>query len=326
LVFFNILIDFYKITAHHHIMQDHTPNIEDPKFPNNSSNTSSIVIGVIVLLCMIFGSVFLFYILPADEEEHFAYPSSAAYTASSSVSVSPTHSAGINGTYLKLSVTPDDAGDDLEQQAQTCAKILRKKFLSLPYPVGVTTGNGFIEVIVMSPDPDHTRQVKGFLVIKGKLSIHLVHRQTATLAAQVASEQKAVPGYIALSHKKTNSSTGVTSIEQVLIRSKKEVSDKEVKVAYLDPRDPTIINIELTEAGGKKMEAFTLPLTASVDMIATVFDGKVINYATLNADSLGRRFVITGLDSKQEAEHLCHSLQSPLTSTLKIIEQRPYSP
>ncbi len=61
-------------------------------------------------------------------------------------------------------------------------------------------------------------------------------------------------------------------------------------------------------------------------MIATVFDGKIMNYATLNADSLGKKFIITGLNSRQEADRLVSSLQNLLTSTLKIIEQRPYSP
>ena len=175
-------------------MEDQTPTIEDPKFPNNSTNTSSIVIGVIVLLCMIFGGIFIFYTLPADEEEHFAYPSSAVYSTSSSVSVSPAHPVSASGTYLKLSVTPDNAGDNIEQQAEACAQILRKKFSHSPYPVSTTANKGFIEIIVFSSSPSDIQEVKDFLAIKGKLSIHLVHRQTRTHAAEVASKQKIIPG------------------------------------------------------------------------------------------------------------------------------------
>ena len=270
---------------------------------------------------MVFGSVFLFYTLPADGEEHIAYPSSVVYAASSSASISPTTS----GICMKLSVTPDNTGDDLEQQPEACAQTLRTKFSHSSYPVSATANKGFIDIIVFSSSPSDIHEVKEFLTIKGKLSIHLVHRQTRTLAAEIASNQKIIPSYKALPHINKDPATGATTSEQVLIRIKAELSGKEMKAAYLDQRDPSIINIELTDAGGKKMEAFTLSLTKNVDKIATVFDGKVINYATLNAKTLGRRFIITGLESK-EAVNLCRSLQSPLTSTLKIIEQRPYSP
>lgn len=307
-------------------MEDQTPNIEDPKFPNNSSITSSIIIGGVVLLCMICGSVFLFYTLPADEEEHFGYPSSAAYSASSSASISVIHSAPVSGTYLKLSVTPDDIRDDLEQQAEACAQILRKKFSSVSYPVSISPGKGYIELHIGSITPADIDEVKEYFTTKGKLYIHLVHRQTKTLAAEVASKQQIIPNYAAFPHINIDAATGATTTEQILIRTKAEVTGYDVKSAYVSPRDFSVVIIELTNAGGKKMEAFTLSLTKNVDMIATVFDGKVINYATLNAERLGKHFVITGMNSKKEAEKLVYSLQSPLTSTLEIIEQRPYSP
>ena len=73
------------------------------------------------------------------------------------------------------------------------------------------------------------------------------------------------------------------------------------------------------------MEAFTKSLTQNVDMIATVLDGKVKNYATLNAESLDKHFVITGLDSKQEADSLVSAIHSPLSCKLEIIDQQSYS-
>jgi|GEM_PF-6132075 len=306
-------------------MEDHTPNIEDPKFPNNASNTSSIIIGAIVLLCMILGSLFLFYTLPTDEEAHLHSPSSMSYPASSSTSISPTTSMPASGTYMKLSVTPDNPGDDMELQVEACAQILSTKFSAALYPITVSPGKGFIELHIGSAAPADINEVTEYLTTKGELSIHLVHRQTRTLAAEVASRQKIIPGYAAFPHINIDPTTGATTTQQILINTKAEITGDDVKSAYVSPRDFSVVNIELTNAGGKKMEAFTLALTKNIDMIATVLDGKVMNYATLNAERLGRNFVITGLDSKKEAETLCRSLQSPLTSTLKIIEQRPYS-
>jgi preprotein translocase subunit SecD len=284
--------------------------MEDLHQPKKSSNRGIIIAVVILLTCVAIGLLYPFITKPSIT---YAHPSSGKPIPKS-------------GTYMKLSVTPKVIGADINEQVKICAEILRKQFSQLSFPVEVRVNHSNIEIYLDITDFEHIDKVENMIEYEAKLSIHLVHRKTRELAAEAASEQQIVPGYSAFPHTKTDPTSGTSTIEQVLIRNKKELTDKDIKAAWVDPRDYSIINIELTEAGGKKMEAFTLSLTKTVDVIATVLDGKVMNYATLNAERLGKWFVISDLSSKDEAEKLCRSLQNPLTSTLKIIEQRPYSP
>lgn len=252
-----------------------------------------------------------------------------AYIASSRLSAdpdvaTPAGASKMKGTYLKFSVTPDDQTESAASQAQLCANIFKRKFAQAPYAVMITAGKDYIEVYVNTSNPEHLKEIKKQLTYRGKLSIHLVHRESTKLAGSVAAKEKKIPGYIILPHIETNSDTGETTTTPILIRKKAEINEKDVKTAYLNPRDQSIINVELNQAGGEKMQAFTKTLTKTVDMIATVYNGRILNYATIVADSLSRNFVITGLESVEESELLIGAVQSLINSTLEITEQRGY--
>ena len=301
-------------------MRDHRPTTQDHNQSNKASSSRSIAVVVIVTLCLITAGVLFFNSRPSTESNSLPYPSTT-----------PPKPKPESGTYLKLSVTPDLEGADPEQQTELCTEILRRGFEKAHFPISVTPTHNSIDLHLGSTDPADIRLVKDYLTRTGKLSIHVVHRETRTLAADVASGNNIIPGYIALPHIVKDPALGKSATDYILIRRRAAVTGKHVKdayiseSAYIDGEDSFIINIELTQAGGDIMEAFTLTLTKNVDMIATVFDGKIMNYATLNADSLSRHFIITGLDSRREAENLIFSLKWPLTSTLKVTEQRAYT-
>ena len=293
--------------------------------PQKTSNPG-IITGAIFLLFIIAGAAFLAFRSNPISNSSMSYSSTAPAVSTSPIPVNASsQEIPASGTYLKLSVTPHNKSDIADEEAKFCASMLNTNLPdNLSHPVAINPKENFIEVHIGSTDNGDVREVIDYLTKTNKLSIHAVHRQSRILAEAVAAKEEIIPGYIALPHTETDSETGKPYTHHVLIRRKSEITGDDVKAAYVHPRDYSIVNIELNAAGGKKMKTFTLTLTKRLDMIATVFDGKVINYATLNADSLGKNFVITGLETKQEVEDLIKSLQHQLTSTLEVIEKRAY--
>lgn len=239
----------------------------------------------------------------------------------------------VGGTSVILEVKPNIDPETLEElpitpEAMDSAKnILEKRINSkgtLDAPVNIV-GNR-IEIQIPKLSPEEAEELIKLLTTSAKLTIHSVHRESRSLADSVAAENgEIVPGYMALPHTRTDEETKEAVVENVLIKRREALSGKYVKAAYVNPRDVSIVNIELTGQGGDRMEEFTSTLTKNRDMIATVLDGKVVNYATLNADTLSKNFVITGLDSKKEADDLTKALQNPLENDIEVMEQRSIS-
>jgi SecD/SecF fusion protein len=237
----------------------------------------------------------------------------------------------VGGTSVILEVKPNIDPDTLEPlpitpEAMDSAKnILEKRINSrgtLDAPVNIVGTR--IEIQIPELPPEEAEQLISLLTTSAKLTIHSVHRESRRLADEVANDE-IVPGYMVLPHTSVDEETNEEITENVLIKRREALSGKYVKSAWVNPRDFSIVNIELTGQGGDRMEEFTSTLTQNVDMIATVLDGKVVNYATLNAKTLGKNFVITGLDSKKEADDLTKALQNPLENDIEVMEKRSIS-
>jgi len=237
----------------------------------------------------------------------------------------------VGGTSVILEVQPNKDPDTLEEipitpEAMDSAKIILEKRINssgaLDAPVNIV-GNR-IEIQIPKLSPEEADQLIKLLTTSAKLTIHSVHREFRSLSDQVA-DGEIIPGYAVFPHTEKDKDTGEETTTNILIKRREALSGNDVKIAYVNPQDYSIVQIELTGQGGDKMEEFTSTLTKRVDMIATVLDGKVVNYATLSADTLSKRFVITGLDSKREATDLVKALQNPLENDIKILEQRSIS-
>ncbi len=237
----------------------------------------------------------------------------------------------VGGTSVILQVKPNidtETGEDIPitPEAMDSAKtILEKRINSkgtLDAPVNIV-GNR-VEIQIPKLSPEEADKLISLLTTSAKLTIHSVHRDSRMLADGVA-DGEVMPGFIALPHTEIDPKTKEEIKTNVLIKRKEALSGKYVKSAFIDPRDYSVVNIELTSEGGDIMEEFTGTLTKDVDMIATVLDGKVVNYATLNAETLGKNFIITGLGSKQEAEELIKALRNPLENDIEVMEQRSIS-
>ncbi|MFT5906508.1 MAG: SecD/SecF fusion protein [Cryomorphaceae bacterium] len=238
----------------------------------------------------------------------------------------------VGGTSVILEVKPNIDPDTFEElpitpEAMDSAKtILEKRINSRgTLDARVNIVGRRLEIQIPKLSPEEADQLISLLTTSAKLTIHSVHRQSRQFADDVASGEASQPGFKALPHTEIDKETKEAIVTNVLIKRKEALTGKSVKAAYVNPRDFSIVNIELTGQGGDKMEEFTSTLTQNKDMIATVLDGKVVNYATLNAETLGKNFVITGLDSKKEADDLCKALQNPLENDIEVMEQRSIS-
>lgn len=85
------------------------------------------------------------------------------------------------------------------------------------------------------------------------------------------------------------------------------ITSSDLQQVFVDPAQPTIVSITLTEDGGRKMEAATLPLANGKAQLATVIDGEMVQVATLMADHLERQFQLSGL-MPDEAQKLAARL------------------
>lgn len=95
--------------------------------------------------------------------------------------------------------------------------------------------------------------------------------------------------------------------------------------AFSDPATPTVVNINLTGEGGERMERMTEPMIKGRSQMASILDGRVLQIATLQADSLGKNFTISGLSSREESQALAKALNNPLRNPLVVEEQRQAS-
>lgn len=163
---------------------------------------------------------------------------------------------------------------------------------------------------VKLPAGDH-KEMRERIYKNHSLTIHLVHPQSHSLAPLVASGEKKIPNYRVYPQHTLDYETGKQiGTRQILVKEAYALSEKDILRAEPDYASNSMIFIELTDAGSKKMEDFTRSLRAGRDEIATIVDGVVINSATLQAEFLSKNFTISGLDNLQQCQHLAASINT----------------
>ena len=200
--------------------------------------------------------------------------------------------------------------------------------------------NNQIEIYIPDIDQEQAEHIAKKITLSARLSIHDVHpdhnrSSTAARAHQLAEQvhlrKKIVPTYKALPEYKRDPETrnflkdqeGNLTVKQYwLIRRKAAINGSSIEFAQASEIQPGITEVTLTEKGGEEMKAFTQKLQLG-DFIVTVLNDSVISAATLNATTLGRRFVISGQNTKEQSEELASALNSPLEFDLKVISVTP---
>jgi hypothetical protein len=84
-------------------------------------------------------------------------------------------------------------------------------------------------------------------------------------------------------------------IKDLLITKRALVTSAHVKNAFPDPARVSVIQMELSKAGGAQMRKLTEPMGKGVDRLAVVLDDKDARAPAL-IDSLSRNFFFTGIE------------------------------
>lgn len=241
----------------------------------------------------------------------------------------------VGGTAFIIEVEPnvDELTGEitpLTPSAMDTAKTILERRLNesgvLDAPVSVQ-GNR-IEIQIPKIDPADAEALEKILTTTAKLTIHKAHPQSAQLAELVAAGEETVPGYRAYPQDIKDPETGnVVGVRHILVKRRPALTGKEVAAAWPNRATNTEIQIELTATGGKQMEAFSATLIPGKDLIVSILDGKVINAASMKADTriLSRNFVITGLDNLEECEELSKGLSNPMENDIEVIDKRSIS-
>lgn len=317
-----------------------------------SSNTTVLLIGVAVLLL-------LFWYLATEKDRRkrnigtlivaivtvcslFAIVSPAnlmsVVTGKQSFKEATNLDAGIDlvgGTSVIMEVQPNidpQTGKPIkvDKQAMEAVRAVLEarvnKFGALQVNMNLV-GENRVEVQIPKLSPERAEELISLLKTAAKLTIHQVVRGSESKIMAATDSETGELDHTQFSFEEVaypNTSAEKTP-KYVLLKRAAEVTGKDVKLAYVRPDDYSIVDIELTSDGADKMRDFTRRLDQGVDRIATVLDKKVVNHATLNAETLGKRFVITGLDSKKEAEELVKALKNPLENEIVVIDKRAIS-
>ena len=82
-----------------------------------------------------------------------------------------------------------------------------------------------------------------------------------------------------------------------------------------------VINVLLSKEGGKRLTNATKTMTIGSDRMAVLLDDEVLIAPTVNA-TLGRNFIVEGLDGREEVRTVSNALNNPLKYPLNILSER----
>jgi len=80
-----------------------------------------------------------------------------------------------------------------------------------------------------------------------------------------------------------------------------EITEKDVEKTSIDSSREGVINILLSEEGGEKMQRLTSKMNLGHDQLATIIEGKLVFYATVQS-TLARNFQVSGLNNYTQLE------------------------
>lgn len=217
---------------------------------------------------------------------------------------------------------------ELDARAMDTAKVILEERLNksgvLDAPVTIQ-GNR-LEIQIPKISTEEADRLKELLTTAAKLTIHKLHAQDSPeVAKQVFEGTKVIPGARAYPQELRGEDGKVIGTRYVLVERRPALTGKDIERTSPNYQTNTEVLITLTSEGGKKMEEFTRSLVPRQDYIVSILDGEVMNNAVLNAEVLGKNFVISGLDDLEECERLSEALANPLENDIEVIEERSVS-
>ncbi len=237
----------------------------------------------------------------------------------------------VGGTSFIMRVEPGVDPETLKElpvtteAMETAKQIVEKRLNQMAVTDAPITiqGENLIEIQMPGITPEQAKEVSKKITQIARLTFHK-SLNDPVLAQQIINGDTAEPGVIASIYE-SEDRKGNTISTPIAYQRKAQVTGKDVKAAQPNRTSNTEVQIELHSEGAKKMKTFTKSLRPGTDQIVTVLDGKIVNAATLQADSLGKHFVISGLDNLEECLELSKALLNPLENPLVLDEQRTVS-
>ncbi len=246
----------------------------------------------------------------------------------------------INGNQLIAKLSSSEITERKNNVVAQNIVTLRNRVNELGVAEPVIQRQGAERIVVQLPGVQDTAQAKEILGTTATLEFHIVYENSAMEAPQVAQGLKKAPLGTKLYHWR-DSDQPILLKRQVMLTGESIVN----AVAQIDPENRRpLVAITLDSQGADK---FSVATKANVGKpMATVFiehktetvmeNGKevkrnivteeVANAATIQ-QQLFKNFVITGLDSLDEANKLAITLRSgALAAPIQIIEERTIGP
>ena len=266
-------------------------------------NVGTIAIGIVVALCLV-------AVLPVDKK------------LKGGIDL-------VGGSSFIVEIQPgqDEEGNPLpvnegaiEQAKATLSKRLSNSGLSdnLMQPLGEN------RLIIEMPGvgPERRDEIRETIETTARLLLKRVHPNSSQIIAQIEAGTKTLePGYQVFPIRRTDPETGkIIGMDKILLSRKTIVGGDKVDLAR--PGDGLgVINVMLSKEGGRRLTNTTETMTIGSDRMAVVLDGEVLIAPTVNA-TLGRNFIVEGLDGREEVRTVSNALNNPLKYPLNILSER----
>lgn len=266
-------------------------------------NVGSIAIGIVIALC-------LMAVLPVKEK------------LKGGIDL-------VGGSSFIVEIQPgkDEDGNPLpvnegaiEQAKATLSKRLSNSGLSdnLMQPLGKD------RLIIEMPGvgPERRDEIRETIEKTARLLLKEVHPNSSQIIAQIEAGTKTLePGYQVYPIRITDPETGkITGMDKILLSKKTIVGGDKVDLAR--PGEGLgVINVTLNKEGGRRLSNTTGSMNVGRDRMAVVLDDEVLIAPTVNA-VLGRRFIVEGLDGREEVRTVSNALNNPLKYPLNILSER----
>ena len=235
----------------------------------------------------------------------------------------------VGGSSFIVEIQPgqDEEGNPLpvnegaiEQAKATLSKRLSNSGLSdnLMQPLGEN------RLIIEMPGvgPERRDEIRETIETTARLLLKKVHPNSSQIIAQIEAGTKTLePGYQVFPIRRTDPETGkIIGMDKILLSRKTIVGGDKVDLAR--PGDGLgVINVMLSKEGGRRLTNTTETMTIGSDRMAVVLDGEVLIAPTVNA-TLGRNFIVEGLDGREEVRTVSNALNNPLKYPLNILSER----
>lgn len=266
-------------------------------------NVGTIAIGIVVALCLV-------AVLPVKEK------------LKGGIDL-------VGGSSFIVEIQPgkDEEGNSLpvnegaiEDAKATLSKRLSKSGLSdnLMQPLGEN------RLIIEMPGvgPERRDEIRETIQRTARLLLKKVHPNSNQIIAQIEAGTKTLePGYQVFPIRRTDPETGkVIGMDKILLSRRTIVGGDKVDLAR--PGDGLgVINVLLSKEGGKRLTNATKTMTIGSDRMAVLLDDEVLIAPTVNA-TLGRNFIVEGLDGREEVRTVSNALNNPLKYPLNILSER----